>query len=70
METLVVKGLKGNGRTVRNALDASITFRRKQPEKTSMLKLKAVYPHGLNDGLEDEYEKEDIHLLVVRNFHL
>ena len=70
METLVVKGLKENGRTVRNALDGSITSRRKQREKTSMLKLKAVYPYGFNDGLGDEYEREDIHLLVVRNFHL
>ena len=70
METLVVKGLKENGRTVRNALDGSITSRRKQPEKTSMLKLKAVYPYGFNDGLGDENEREDIHLLVVRNFHL
>ena len=33
----------GNGRTARNALDASLIVRRKQREKKWMLKLRAIY---------------------------
>ena len=40
----ILEKLKGNGRTTRNALDTSITSRRKQCEKTWMLKLKNIYP--------------------------
>ena len=50
----ILEKLNGNGRTTRNVLGASITSRRKQRKKTLMVKLKAVYPYGLNDCLGDD----------------
>ena len=63
-----LKELKGNGRAARNALDASITFIRKQSEKTWMLKLRTIYPYGLNYCLGVEYKKENTHVLVYNKF--
>ena len=50
-----LKKLEGNGRTARNALDASITSISKQSEKTWMVQLRTIYPYGLNDCLGNEY---------------
>ena len=50
----------GNGKTERNSLDAFITSRKKQCEKT--LTLRTVYPYGLNDLQGHEYKKSDTRL--------
>ena len=63
-----LKELEGNDRAARNALDASITSIRKQSEKTWMLKLRTIYPYGLNYCLGDEYKKENTHVLVYNKF--
>lgn len=47
-----------------NALDASITFRRKQLQKTMMLDLRIVLEYGLNNGLEDKCKKNENYVLV------
>ena len=49
-------------------MDASITSRRKQREKTWMPKLRTVYPYCLNNCLGDEYKKVGTHLLVCNKF--
>ena len=54
--------LVGNGKTERNSLDAFITSRKKQCEKTLTLKLRTVYPYGLNDLQGHEYKKSDTRL--------
>ena len=33
-----------------------------------MLKLRNIYPYGLNDRLEDEYKKKNTHVLVGTKF--
>ena len=45
--------LEENGRIARNAFNASTTSRRKQREKTWMLKLRTTHPYGLDDCLGD-----------------
>lgn len=64
------KKVKENGRTCRNALDDSITSRKKQRDKTWMLKLRSVYPYGVNDSLGDEYTKVNTHVFAGNKFPL
>ena len=49
--------LEGNDKTAGNTLDASITSRGKQFEKTWALKQRTLYPYGFHDQLEDEYKQ-------------
>ena len=60
----MLEKLVGNGRTARNSLDAFVTSRKKQCEKTSMLQLRNVYTYGLHDLLGDEYKKNDTRVVV------
>lgn len=62
------KKVKGNGRTCGNALDDSIISRRKQRDKTWMLKLRSVYLYRVNDSLGDEYTKVNTHVFAVNKF--
>ena len=64
----ILETFEGNGRTARNTLDTPITSRRKQLEKTWIVKLKTVYPYGLNDHLVDEYDKNDMYVLLENKF--
>lgn len=64
----ILEKLDGNGRTARNALDASIISRKKQRDKTWMLKLRAVLVYGLYDRLGNEYKKEDTHVITDNKF--
>ena len=64
----ILEKLEGNGRTKRNAMDASITAIRKRKEKEWMLKMRTVFPYGLNDRLGDDFVKEDTHILVGTKF--
>ena len=64
----ILEKLEGNGRTERGALDASITQLRKAKEREWMLKLRTVYPYGLNDRLGDEFKDDNCHMQVGNKF--
>ena len=64
----ILEKLKGKGRTERGALDASITQIRKAKEKEWMLKLRTVYPYGLNDRIGDEFKDDNCHMQVGNKF--
>ena len=51
------KKLQRNGRTDRNASDGFLTSRRRQHEKTSILKLRTVYRYDFNYCQGDEHKK-------------
>ena len=53
----IIEKLEGSGRTARNAIDPSETAKRRAREVSWMLKLRTVYPYGLNDRI-DEYQRE------------
>jgi len=55
----ILEKLEGDGRTDRRVLDASITAKRKSRELDWMLKLRTVFPYGLNDEIGSEYKNED-----------
>ena len=64
----ILEKIEGNGRTPRGAMDASITSLRKQIERFWMLKLRTVYPYGLNDRIGDEFIRDNTHILVGTKF--
>ena len=64
----ILEKLEGNGRTARGALDASITSKRKERELYWMLKLRTVFPYGLNDRIGDEFKNENTHFAVGKRF--
>ena len=64
----ILEKLEGNGRTSRNAMDASITSLRKRKEREWMLKMRTVFPYGLNDRIADDFVKEDTHVMVGAKF--
>ena len=49
----IVEKLKGNGRK-NNMLDPEITKERKKREDQWMIKLRTIYPYGLNDSLNNQ----------------
>ena len=51
----VLEVITGTGRDVSGDMDPSVTKIRKDKEKYWMLKLRTVYPYGLNDMIGDEY---------------
>ena len=53
----IIEKLEGNGRTKRGAIDPSETSKRRAREIHWMLKLRTVFPYGLNDRI-DEYQRE------------
>ena len=64
----ILEKLEGNGRTARGALDASQTSRRKARELYWTLKLRTVFPYGLNDRVGDEYKSSDHEGLIGKKF--
>ena len=60
----IIEKLQGSGRDENGALDSAITSIRRKKETNWMLKLRTVYPYGLNDRIGDEYmsEKENINI--------
>ena len=65
----IIEKLVGNGRTVRGAIDPSETSKRRSREVHWMLKLRTVFPYGLNDRV-DEYQREDKNCVLPKGFHL
>ena len=64
----ILEKLDGSGRTERRAMDPESTAYRKQREIYWMLKLRTVYPYGLNDRIGDEYKSHDTHIIVGKRF--
>ena len=64
----ILEKLEGNGRTERGAMDASSTSIRKKKEVEWMMKLRTVYPYGLNDRIGDEHKCDSTHVLVGTRF--
>ena len=60
--------MKGTGRTDRGAIDVSQTRERKSREVDWMLKLRTVYPYGLNDRIGDEYKDGNQGIQVGNRF--
>ena len=51
----IIEVLSGSGRDGKNNVDPAITKIRQQKETEWMLKLRTVYPYGLNDRVGNEY---------------
>ena len=51
----VIEILDGNGRDEKNNVDKEVTTLRRKRETEWMLKLRTVYPYGLNDRVGNEY---------------
>ena len=65
----IIEKIKGSGRTERGAIDVKTTSERKQREVHWMLKLRTVYPYGLNDRIGDEFKNTQNHSFVGKNFY-
>ena len=67
----ILEKLDGDGRTIingRNLIDPVATRVRKKRETHWMLKLRTVYPFGLNDRVGDEFATQRNKKLVARQF--
>ena len=51
----IIEKLNGNGRDDLQVIDSAITAIRRKKETDWMLKLRTVFPYGLNDRVGDEY---------------
>ena len=63
----IIEKLPGNGRKGKY-LDPKSTKYRKERELHWMLKLRTVYPYGLNDRVGDEFKIERNQKLVAKRF--
>ena len=69
-----IEKLSGNGRlpshhtNVKGTVDPAITCLRRQKETDWMLKLRTVYPYGLNDRIGDEYMSDRDNFYVYSRF--
>ena len=66
----ILEKIEGNGRTDRGAIDATQTAFRKQRELHWMLKLRTVYPYGLNDRIGMNIAPRKLSLLLLQDFQL
>ena len=64
----ILEKIPGNGRTARNAIDATSKKLRRERELHWMLKLRTVYPYGLNDRVGDEFKVEKNQKLIGQQF--
>ena len=64
----IIEKLEGNGRTGRKALDTQVTSLRKTQETHWMLKLRTVYPYGLNDRIGDEHRNTTGGSMIASRF--
>ena len=55
------------GRSDRNGVNRSCQPLRKAREHYWMMKLKTMYPYGLNDRYDDEYKTENTHSNMSKN---
>ena len=59
----IIEKLHGTGRDEHGSIDSAITAIRRKKETDWMLKLRTVFPHGLNDRVGDEYCQRRIVLI-------
>ena len=64
----ILEKLEGSGRTERDAIDLSARRKRHQKERHWMLKMRTVYPFGLNDRVGDEFQKDGDENLISSKF--
>ena len=64
----ILEKVKGSGRTECEALDATSTTLRKQRELHWMLKLRTVFPYGLNDRIGDEFKTQEAQFAIATRF--
>ena len=64
----ILEKLSGSGRTENDSMDISSNPIRKQRELHWMLKLRTIYPYGLNDRIGDEYKDNNIHVPIGNRF--
>ena len=64
----IIEKLNGDGREKNGKLDPSVTRNRRNKETNWMLKLRTVYPYGLNDRIGDEYMRDRNHDNVFAKF--
>ena len=64
----ILEKLDGDGRTDRRALDPTKTALRKGRELHWMLKLRTVFPYGLNDRIGDEYKTDQFQHAIASRF--
>ena len=64
----IIEKLDGEGRDIDGKIDPSITRIRRQKETDWMLKLRTVYPFGLNDRIGDEYITERGNIIISNKF--
>ena len=64
----ILEKLPGTGRTARGAIDPKVTCVRKSREDLWMLKLRTVYPYGLNDRCGDDYMADQNNNLIGLKF--
>ena len=64
----IIEKLQGTGRDEDGVIDSAITRDRRKIETDWMLKLRSVFPHGLNDRVGDEYMSEKDCCNINRKF--
>ena len=64
----VIEKLSGNGRDAEGNVDPASTRVRRQKEREWMLRLRTVFPYGLNDRVGDEYMAEKDLSIVCSRF--
>ena len=64
----ILEKLEGLGRTKHGAIDLNVRRIRHQREKHWMLKMRTVYPFGLNDRVGDEFQKGTDENLISPKF--
>ena len=55
----IIEKLEGTGKTSRGGMDLTVKLLRKACELYWMLKLRTVFPYGINDRVGDEYKNEN-----------
>ena len=55
----IIEKLEGTGRSERNVIKLDDSKYREKRELHWMLKLRTVYPYGLNDRVGDEFKNEE-----------
>ena len=64
----VIEVLEGDGKDMNGKIDPKFTVIRRKKETEWMLKLRTVYPYGLNDRIGDEYMTDRINNIVFSKF--
>ena len=54
----IIEKLQGTGRDEKGVINSAITAIRRKKETDWMLRLRTVFPHGLNGRIGDEYMSE------------